>query len=65
MDCPSTPDGWRGIADEFAEKWNFAHICGAVDGKHVAVRCPTKSGSVYFNYKKFYSIILLAVVDAN
>ena len=65
LDCPSTPDGWRGIADEFAEKWNFAHICGAVDGKHVAVRCPAKSGSVYFNYKKFYSIILLAVVDAN
>ena len=27
--------------------------------------CATHSGSVYHNYKQFYSIVLLAVVDAN
>jgi len=63
--CPTTADGWRGIADKFYERWNFPNTCGAIDGKHVRVTCPPKSGSQYFNYKGFYSIILMAVVDAD
>jgi hypothetical protein len=63
--CPTTPASWRIIADKFYRKWNFPHTCGALDGKHVACRCPRKSGSLYFNYKGFYSIVLLALVDAD
>ena len=37
--CPTTPEGWRTIADKFYERWNFPHTCGALDGKHVACRC--------------------------
>ena len=43
---------------------NFPNCNGAIDGKHIKINYPTPSGSLYYNYKKYYSIVLLAVVDA-
>jgi len=36
-----------------------------MDGKHIVIRCPSKIGSEFCNYNKDYSVILLAIVDAN
>lgn len=36
-----------------------------MDGKLVNIRCPPNSGSNFYDYKKNFSIILLAIVDAN
>ena len=65
MDVPRGADDWRRIADLFSSRWNFHHTVGAMDGKHVAIRCPPNGGSQYYNYKGFHSIVMLALVDAD
>ncbi|XP_062287434.1 uncharacterized protein LOC133992708 [Scomber scombrus] len=64
MAVPTT-EKWRSIAEQFQERWNFPLCCGALDGKHVVLKAPHNSGSQFFNYKGTFSIVLLAVVDAN
>lgn len=56
---------WAKIAEDFYKKWNFPNTLGAGDGKHVGLFCPPKSGSENFNYKKTFSVNLMAVVEAN
>ncbi|XP_069688216.1 uncharacterized protein [Periplaneta americana] len=59
-----TKERIKSVASDFYELWDFLNCCGAIDGKHCRIVCPDVSWSLFFNYKSFYSIVLLALVDA-
>ena len=62
---PPNEQDWKDIRDGFYHKWDFPNCVGAIDGKHVEIMAPPNSGSLYYNYKGSFSIILLAVVDGD
>lgn len=58
-----TEHTWQRAENGFREIWNFPNCVGSIDGKHIRIKCPANSGSNYYCYKNFFSIVLLAVVD--
>ena len=65
VQTPTTPEEWKRVSGQFSQRWQFHHALGAIDGRHVHIKCPKHGGSIYYNYKGFHSIILLALVGAN
>jgi hypothetical protein len=64
MPDPSEED-WKRIAQDFKIYWDFPNCIGALDGKLIGIQAPPKRGSQFFNYKKFFSVVLLGLFDAN
>lgn len=60
-----TTDEWLEIAAGFDEKTQFPNCLGALDGKHIRLECPKNCGTFYYNYKQFFSLILMAICDSN
>ena len=44
---------------------NFPNCLGTVDGKHIRVIKTEHSGSMFYDYKDFFSVVLMAVADTN
>lgn len=63
--APLTEGKWEEVSKEFLQYANFPNCLGAIDCKHIRIIQPSDSGSLFYNYKHFYSTILLAVCDAN
>jgi hypothetical protein len=59
LKIPKTEAEWKVIANGINDQWNL----GAVDGKHVSIKTPPHTGSYYYNYKKIFSVVLMAVVN--
>ncbi|XP_044154521.1 uncharacterized protein LOC122941374 [Bufo gargarizans] len=64
MPEPKAED-WIQIADGFYGDAQFPNCIGALDGKHIRVRKPPHSGSLYYNYKQYFSVVLMALADSN
>ncbi|KAG5868837.1 hypothetical protein JTB14_033276 [Gonioctena quinquepunctata] len=61
----TTGEEWKNIVRDFETHWNFNHCVGSMDGKHITLQSPFNSGSDYFNYKSFFSIVVFAIADTN
>jgi len=42
---PFDKDEWKKVSVAFDENWNFPHCLGSIDGKHIILQAPIKSGS--------------------
>ena len=65
LSYPKCEDDWLHISEQFEEMWNMPHTIGCIDDKHIRIECPKLSGTLYYNYKGFFSMVLLAICDAN
>ncbi|PNF22835.1 hypothetical protein B7P43_G02167 [Cryptotermes secundus] len=64
MKEPSMED-WMEISEKYERRENFPHCVGSIDRKHIRIIKPWGSGNEFLNYKKFSSIVLVAVADSD
>lgn len=55
---------WIQVANENYAGTQFPNCIGSLDGKHIRIKNPDNCGSSFFNYKQFFSIVLMALVDS-
>ena len=63
LQLPCSKEERKAIASHSLERWQFPNCIGACDGKHIPIKHPDNSGSEFYNYKGFFSIVMLAIVD--
>ena len=60
-----TPEHWKKIEEGFRIRLHFPNCIGALNGKHIRIKAPANTASLFHNYKGHFSTVLLALVDAN
>ena len=64
---PKNKQAFREKMLDMEQMWQFPCCWSAVDGCHIPIKCPPgglESSKEYHNFKNFYSIVLMGVVDA-
>jgi len=46
--CPTFPEEWTTIGEVYRDRWDTSHAMRALGGKHVVLRKPAKSSSLYY-----------------
>ena len=62
--CPTEAEDWRAIEQKFRTDGMSPQTVGALNAKHIAIKKPKKSDSEYVNYKGYFSLVLMALVNA-
>ena len=62
LQTPETQEEWEQVARLFEICSNFPNCLRGLDGKHLP---PANPGSLYHNFKGGFSVVLMALVDAN
>lgn len=52
------------VADGFERLLHMPNCVGALDGRHCPIKKAPNSGSLFFNYKRYFSIVLMGLCDA-
>ena len=65
LQVPNKKEDWLKISKEYYDLWQFPNCIGSLDGKHVKIVAPPESGSEFYNHKGFFSVVLMALVNAN
>lgn len=65
IQMPRNSTAWKNVAKLFESRWNMPNCVGALDGKHVLLKKPSNSGSVWYNYKGTFSVVLMAMCSAD
>ncbi len=53
------------MTEQFQRKKGLPHCIGAIDGTHVPIKAPYDNPEQYVNRKKFHSVQLQGVCDAD
>ena len=64
INLPNDARRWASVREKFWTLWNIP-ACGAIDGKLIRLIAPPNCGSLYYSYKGFHAMILLAVSAAD
>jgi hypothetical protein len=64
---PTTDAAVKEAMVDMGAEWQFPQAFCAIDGSHIPIKCPPggrEANKQYHNFKNFYSIIVLSLVDA-
>ena len=53
------------ISQKFKTDLLFPNCVGALDGRHCPIQKPGNNGSLFFNYNKIFSVVLMGCYDSN
>lgn len=56
---------WKMSPCNLKKEWDFLHVLGRLDGHYLPTEYPRLSGSLYYNYKGYFSMVLLAICHTN
>ena len=65
---PQSEQQFRNKIVDMEEMWQFPCCWAAIDGCHIPIKCPPggqEACKEYHNFKNFYSVVLMAMVDSH